>query len=235
MLVRYHRHRNKEKAARANEMMTFQPTPRQHDPVNSTNTTPKRTTPYQNDKARGEKEEHSKLYMEKYRSASQRIRKQQPNNTQRPNNNHQETITITMVQKSTRLLTSDDSTHELIQELSELKDRHWYTGDLAKAIRRTVHDETRTHLRRKREQESTPRSGNVHPQEMDQTHQGSEAFRNETHRSFHRDEEVQTTSLLKTSYKQDTETNTCNMSTLSFRSTLTGAGGRTRTFRVAET
>ena len=45
IVARYHRHSNKDSARRVNEMMTS--TPRLHDPVNSTNTPPKTTAPYQ--------------------------------------------------------------------------------------------------------------------------------------------------------------------------------------------
>ena len=52
-LARCHRHSNKDWTARVNEMMTFQPTPRQHDPVNSTHTTTKTITLEQDDTAKG--------------------------------------------------------------------------------------------------------------------------------------------------------------------------------------
>ena len=71
MSARYHRHSNKDWAAEVIEMVTFQPTPRQHDPVNSTNATPKTTTLSQNDKAKGEAEENFEECMVMCRSASQ--------------------------------------------------------------------------------------------------------------------------------------------------------------------
>ena len=43
-LARYLRHISNDWAVRVNEMLTFQPTARQHDPANSTHTTPKTTT-----------------------------------------------------------------------------------------------------------------------------------------------------------------------------------------------
>ena len=156
------------------------PTPRQYDPVNSTNTTPKTTTPYQNDKANGEQEKISEQCIEMYKSTSQ-----QNHNQQRPTTHDQthnttthttrrdsttNIIKITMVQKNTRSLTSDDKIHELIQELCHDQ------RDVEKA-ERIVDDATRTHQR----------NGNTHPQEMDQTHQGSAAFWAETHRSLRRE------------------------------------------------
>ena len=61
-------------------MMTWQPAPRQHDLLNSNNTTPKKTMPYQDDKAQGE---HSEQYTEMYRSVSQHNYDQQRNETWR--------------------------------------------------------------------------------------------------------------------------------------------------------
>ena len=48
-----------------------------------------------------------------------------PTNTQRLNSNTHDMVATTMVQKNTRSLTSDDGTHELIQEATELKDRQY--------------------------------------------------------------------------------------------------------------
>ena len=51
-------------------------------------------------------------------------------------------------------------------------------------------------VRSNRQQQSMPRNSNTHPQEMDQADQRSTACWAETHRSLHREEEVQTASLL---------------------------------------
>ena len=48
-----------------------------------------------------------------------------PDNTQKRKSKNHDTITVTMVQKKTRSLISDDRIQELIQELDELKDSHW--------------------------------------------------------------------------------------------------------------
>ena len=63
------------------------------------------------------------------------------------------------------------------------------------ARRRPVDDETRTHLRCNWKQQSMPPNGNTHPQEVDQTQKGSAAFWAETHRSLHREEGVQVSSV----------------------------------------
>ena len=105
-------------------MMTSQPGT--HDILNANNKTPKTTTPHQNDKAKEEEEERSEEHMETISFTTQlQATTTQPHNTQRVNNKHQETIRVTMVQKNTRPPTNDDRIHELIQELSELKNRRW--------------------------------------------------------------------------------------------------------------
>ena len=69
------------------------------------------------------------------------------------------------------------------------------------------------------------------PPEMDQTHQGSAAFWAETHRSWHREKEVQTTSLFSLLPSHGIRRRPRATSVRRApRSTLTGAGRRTRTY-----
>ena len=70
----------------------------------------------------------------------------------------------------------------------------YHQRDMEKTITRIVDGATRTHLRSNRKQQIVPRNGNPHPQEMDQTRQGSAALWTEIHESIHRDRKVQTTS-----------------------------------------
>ena len=102
-----------------------------------------------------------------------------------------------MVQESTRSLICNDRIHELIQELSELRNRHWdsvmVNETWRKTKRRTV-DEKKEH--------AFAAKGNSRACHGTATliHTSStkhiKEVQHSAHRSLHRDEEGQTTSLL---------------------------------------
>ena len=107
--------------------MTLQPTSRQHDPINSTNTKPWTQRQSQGGGRVKLRATHvdAPISFTTTHDTRPNTPHDNPTNTQRPNNKHHEVITVTMVQKSTRSLTSDDRIHELTQELRNLKDSHW--------------------------------------------------------------------------------------------------------------
>ena len=148
ILVRYHRHNNHDCRTRVKEMRQFRSTPRHHDHPNQhhDNTTQatqpterrRRTQFAKTTKPGGRRGKLTTVHggvlisFETEPRPTTRTHHTRPNtqhdnpsNEHRLNSTHQETITITMVQKNTRPLTSDNRIHELIQELSELQNRHW--------------------------------------------------------------------------------------------------------------
>ena len=98
--------------------------------------------------------------------------------------------------KYTRSLTSDDSIHELIQELSEIKDKHLdfrhEQRDLENTEARIGENTGRTRMDLDEKQQSMPRDGSPHPLELEQIHQRSTTVRTQNHASYRRETEAQT-------------------------------------------